>query len=292
MEDKEKLTTQINEEASKEDKSYKKKKKKDILIGKLQLEKKYIPYICLVALGVFLITIGLRDIIADRREAAQAREEYDHLREEFAHIVTQTPTPTPPPTMDNDEIPDDDVIISDADIDNSILSLDELAALNNDFIGWFSIPDLVEYPVVQTTNNSKYVNTTFMGQTNSAGALFMDYRNVDKWDETVSIIYGHRTNDGTMFAPLIRYMESTFMQRNSTLTILTREGKRLTYEIFGAKLTDAWDPAYKTALQDSSRAHEVFPNAPENANHFLLLSTCTRSANHDERLLVYAALVE
>jgi len=249
------------------------------------MERKYIPYIILVALGVFLITVGIQDILADRREAAEARDEYEMLYTMFSGQTRETVQPPdtfvtddPAETIDNPE--------------DMYPTLDELYAMNNDFIGWFSIKGLIEYPVVQGRDNEKYINTTFLGARNSAGTIFMDYRHKNKWDDEVCVLYGHRSYDGSMFAPLERYLNPQYLQRNSTLTITTPDGNTLTYAIFAAKETDAWDRAYEAAFTNPSGASETFPNAPDNATHFLILSTCTRSPDPDERILVFAAKVE
>ena len=249
------------------------------------LDRRYIPYICLVAVGAFFITAGLREIITGQREAAAARIEYDQLREEFAEISKY---PTPEPFIESEEateiIEDDEEAAKEPEPP----SLEDLARMNRDFIGWISIKNIIEYPIVRASDNDKYVNLTFTGQRNTAGAIFMDYRNSDGFDEKVCILYGHHTWDGTMFAPLAKYLDSSFLQRNPTVTITTPDGKYLGYRIFAAKLTNAWDEAYSVGISDAARAAEVFPNAPSNASRFLLMSTCTRSRDKDERILVYA----
>jgi SrtB family sortase len=128
-----------------------------------------------------------------------------------------------------------------------------------------------------------------MGSHNSAGAIFMDYRNTNNFDEHVSILYGHYTRDGSMFTALSRYLDAAFLQQNPNVTVTTRDGRSMTFRIFAAKLTDAWDIAYTVALRDPARAAEEFPNAPAEASRFMLLSTCTRSADDNERILVFAA---
>ena len=118
----------------------------------------------------------------------------------------------------------------------------------------------------------------------------MDYRNREGFDSYVTILFGHRTRDRTMFSPLVNYLDKSFLQENPLITITTRDGDELTYTIFAAKLTDAWDRAYEISFSDSSRAASVFPNAPADASRFLLLSTCTPSSDREERIIVYAAL--
>ena len=269
-------------------KSNKKKarnKKVDNNKKKSPLNRRYIIYLSLVAVGVFFAAAALRVIIGGLLEDASARAEYDQLRDDFPAIANQELTPEPIEEDIEEPIEEED------DIEEiRALSLDELAAINSDFIGWINIGHAIDYPVVRGRDNVKYINTTFTGHRNSAGAIFMDYRNTNGFDEHVSVIYGHYTRDGSMFSSLGRYLDSNFLRQNPNITITTRDGRTLTYRIFAAKLTDAWDDAYTIALTDSSRAAGEFPNAPSNASRFMLLSTCTRSSNDDERILVFAAM--
>jgi len=118
----------------------------------------------------------------------------------------------------------------------------------------------------------------------------MDYRHTEGFDEHVAILYGHNTRDGSMFSVLANFLDPSFRRRNPNINITTRDGKNLTYRVFAAILTDAWDAAYTIGISDNEKAADVFPDAPENASRFLLLSTCTRSSDKDERILVYAAM--
>jgi len=251
-----------------------------------------------VAVGTFLISAGAREIIGGLLEDVRARDEYETLRVGFEEIVA--PLPTPIPIIEADEYTEEEIVEEieeedDEDESERIVrppTLDELSRMNGDFIGWISLRNLIEYPVVRGTDNEKYMNTTFMGHRNTAGAIFMDYRHTEGFGEPVKTIYGHHTRDGMMFAPLVRFLDPDFLQSNSTLVITLPNGSTMTYTIFHAVLTDAWDPAYTTAIWQPERAGEEFPNAPENATRFMLLSTCTRGGSDDERILVFAASTE
>ena len=245
----------------------------------------YIPHICIVAVCTFFIAAGLRDFLTVELEDAAARNEYEQLREIF------TAPPEPEPIQE--EIIDDDLDIIDEEPEEvQRLSMDELAKINSDLVGWISIENHIEYPVVRGNDNYKYMRTTFSGEENRAGAIFMDHRNRNGFDDYVAIIFGHRTRDGTMFAPLVSYLDNTFLRENPIITITTRDGGELTYRIFAAKLTDAWDTAYTMSFTDSARAPATFPNTPQNTTRFLLLSTCTPSSDRDERIIIYAMLEE
>ena len=82
-----------------------------------------------------------------------------------------------------------------------IIDFDALAQTNPEIVGWIYVPGTnINYPVVQTNNNSKYLNTLFDGTANASGAIFLDS------DDTApgmvdqqTTIYGHHMNDGSMF---------------------------------------------------------------------------------------------
>jgi len=247
--------------------------------------RKQIMYGSLIVVGAFFIAAALRAILGGLFEDSDARTEYESLREAFPAVSGQTsPNNDLIPAVEEEEYEN----ISD-EINLRDLSLDELAALNRDFVGWITIGSRIDYPVVRGSDNVKYMNTTFLGHRNTAGAIFMDYRHTKGFDETVCTIYGHHTRDGSMFSALVQYLNPAQIRSSPTVNITARDGRTFTYRIFDARLTDAWDEAYTIGISDSARAATAFTGAPQNASHFLLLSTCTRSRNDDERILVLAA---
>jgi len=252
--------------------------------------RKYIPHVCIVFVCVGLIAVGAWVIFSGQIEDATARNEYEQLRDIFM---------SPPDSqMQHPDNEDTDTEAEDVgpetgenEPDNlSLLSMEELARINDDFIGWISIENHIEYPVVRGTDNDKYIHITFSGERNRAGAIFMDYRNRGGFDDRITILFGHRTRDGTMFSPLLNYTNRSFLQENPLITITTRNGDILTYRIFAAKRTDAWDVAYEAGFSGNTQAAPAFPGAPANATRFLLLSTCSSSEDRNERILVFAAL--
>jgi len=258
------------------------------------LTRRHIIMICLVAVGTFFVTVGALMLLAPELEAGAARDEYRMLREEFAGIPGPTEDLAEPELLSDGadgELPQDIDEEDEPDdvINLSILSLDELAALNSDFIGWMSIRNVLEYPVVRGSDNRRYLNTTFMGHRNSAGAIFMDYRHLSGFDGIAPIIYGHHSWDGSMFAPIVQYLDPGFMERNPNIVITTRDGRTLTYRVFAARHTNQWDYAYTIALLYPQWAATMFPDVPHGKSHFMVLSTCTRGGYDDERILVFAA---
>ena len=167
----------------------------------------------------------------------------------------------------------------------------ELADINPDFVGWISIEGVIDYPVARGKDNEHYLYTTFSGQRNASGAVFMDCRNNGGFDNSVCILYGHNMRDGSMFAPLKKYLSSSFLVDNPNINIVTPKGEFLTYRILAATKTDTWDRAYEFDFSNPPAEAGAIKNAQSGPDRFLLLSTCTDSADRNDRLLIYAQLV-
>jgi len=253
---------------------------------KRPLTHRKIIYALMIVVGLFFAAAALRVILSDVIEDAVARDEYERLRDNFPQISGRPPT-------ENEVTPDEEeLLVTTDERELRDLSLDELAAINGDFIGWINANNnAIDYPIVRGNDNEKYIHTTFFGSSNSAGTIFMDHRHARDFNESIVILYGHHTRDGSMFTSLVNHLDADYRSKNPYITITTRDGRKLNYAVFAAKLTNAWDPAYATVgASDTKKAAESFPNAPANAVRYLLLSTCTRNSDEDERILVFAAL--
>ena len=140
---------------------------------------------------------------------------------------------------------------------------------------------------MQGADNIKYMDTTFSGDKNPAGAIFMDYRSAEGFDSPLVILYGHNMQDGSMFAEL----DPRLIRRN--VLISTSDGELFTYFIISVKHTDIFDSVFaligadEQAVIDYLRLH----NAPDGSNRLLVLATCTSGGNDDQRLLVIAVRV-
>lgn len=86
-----------------------------------------------------------------------------------------------------------------------------LYSKNNDLVGWFNLgeeEEIIHYPVVQTTDNDKYLTTDFYGGYIKSGTLFVDYRaefSPNGEAPNFLVIYGHNTSSSLMFSKLTRY---------------------------------------------------------------------------------------
>ncbi len=85
-------------------------------------------------------------------------------------------------------------------------------AVNDDVVGYIKIDGTdVDYPVVQSEDNSYYMDRDIYGNYLDSGSIFMDYRDIFVPDESKQsqqiVLYGHNMLNGTKFATLHRYRQ-------------------------------------------------------------------------------------
>ena len=268
--------------------------------------KKYAPktgrirqFACAAAflIGVLLVAIATQGLVRGIFENAAARTEYSYLREishDLATVSLSTPPPAPPGghRLRETAIPAAAGQISTTPLpESAIASLEVLAGINPDFVGWIVIPGTtINYPVVRGTCNSQYLRTTFKGKQNTAGAIFMDYRCTRGFNEPATLIYGHNMRDSTMFSPLTGFLNQEFILNHPEVIVIDATGEKLIYRILEAQHTDAWNPAYSLDTSNAAVAAELF--GIDDYGRVLILSTCLDGADRNSRLLVYAVMIE
>lgn len=169
-----------------------------------------------------------------------------------------------------------------------------LFAINPDYVGWIQIPGtVIDYPIARGADNHKYLTTTFSGDNNPAGSVFMDKSNSNAFASEHVILYGHRMKDGTIFSNLEYFLDADYLAENPTIVITLPNGEQCDYRVFAARITDAWDSSYRVAFDDDAdfAAFKEQIGAPADASSVLTLSTCSPSNQYDERVLVHAVPV-
>jgi sortase B len=106
----------------------------------------------------------------------------------------------------------------------SPVDFDALREINPDVVAWVHVPGTgINYPVVHTDDNEKYLNTSYDGKANRCGAIFLDYLNGGDFSDRHVILYGHNMRDGSMFAQLNRFKQQAFFGANREARIYTPE---------------------------------------------------------------------
>ena len=92
-----------------------------------------------------------------------------------------------------------------------MVDFDALRQINPDVVAWirFDEPAVINYPVVQGSDNSEYLSKTFKGYDNTVGTIFVNAYNHADFNDRNTIIYGHYMYNGTMFNELEQYHEKS-----------------------------------------------------------------------------------
>ena len=179
---------------------------------------------------------------------------------------------------------------------------DELLKINNETVGWISINNTkVNYPVVQHTDNSYYLNYDFNKQKNIYGWIYMDYRNSIYNLSDNTIIWGHNIKNGMMFGSL-RYMTNESWYKNPDNQYITyntkiKNMKWKIFSIYRIPVTNDYlyanfaDKSEFQSFIDTIKGRSIydFGTKVTSDDHIITLSTC--STPNTYRLVIHAVLV-
>ena len=123
-----------------------------------------------------------------------------------------------------------------------------LAAINPDIVGWIYIPDtVVNYPVVQTDDNTTYLDLLFDRSGNGSGTIFMDM------DDTApgmvdqqTTIYGHHMYDGSMLKVIDNTTDQAEFDKIQHVYYITRDTTYVLTPLLTAQVEDTFVDARKT----------------------------------------------
>ena len=179
------------------------------------------------------------------------------------------------------------------------VNFDELKGINADTIGWIRFypePSIINYPIVQTTDNEKYLHKTFSDNDNTLGTIFLNAENNSNFNDRNSIIYGHRMKDGSMFRKLDEYKDKDFWKDNPYFYIYTPDGREIVYHIYSAATVKDTDDVYLTGFEndeayqsylDMTKRIAIYDTGVEvtTSDSVVTLSTCT-GASDEHRFVV------
>lgn len=114
------------------------------------------------------------------------------------------------------------------------VDFEELKIINTDTKGWITVNGTnINYPFVQTANNDYYLKHAFDKSYNSAGWVFMDYRNsLDPINKNI-ILYAHGRYDTTMFGSLKNILTSGWLDNTNNYVIrLSTESENTLWQVF------------------------------------------------------------
>ena len=182
------------------------------------------------------------------------------------------------------------------------VDFDELKKMNPDTKGWINVNGTnINYPFVQSSDNRYYLKRSFDKSYNSAGWVFLDYRNSIKPLNKNTILYAHGRIDTTMFGSLKNTLKNDWLNNTDNHVIkLSTDYDNTLWQIFSIyhipTTNDYIQVDFSSDLEFVNWANTLISRSSHNFNtdvsatdNILTLSTCY---NEEEKLVVHAKLIK
>lgn len=152
---------------------------------------------------------------------------------------------------------------------------------NKDIVGWiYSENTPINYPVVQSNDNQYYLRRLINGEYNTAGTIFMDYRNESDLTEDNTVIYGHNMKNDTMFGTLQEYKKQEYYDEHKIMYFCTPE-KNYMIELFAGGTISVDSDIYNLSRMSQNRKDEFIQKSDfktdvivSKEDKIMTLSTC------------------
>ena len=241
-------------------------------------------------LGAYYAAQFASSLTPDYGEAAEARP------------AGPTPAPTPDRSIRKGPLPyalKDKVVLDKAAI---LPELRDIYDLNNDLMGWITIPDtVIDYPVVQSEDPEFYLDHDFYGEENINGQIILDML-CDPYTPSYNLVVsGHHMKNGSMFGGLPQYRNRSYWEKHKFLEMDTLM-ERKHYILFACFYSADYDEdetgfRYNAIIDykmDADRwleeivENQLYDTGIERAfgDEFITLTTCDRSRHRNGRFVV------
>ena len=182
------------------------------------------------------------------------------------------------------------------------VNFQELKKENNDTKGWIQVAGTnINYPFVQTENNDYYLSHSFKKKTNSAGWIFLDYRNnINNLDRN-TIIYGHGRLDTSMFGSLKNIINNDWLKNSDNFIIkLSTESHNTLWQVFSVYKIPTTNDYIQVNFKNDNEFKEFYNKLLSRSIHdfktnvttkdkILTLSTCY---NDSDKVVLHAKLIK
>lgn len=182
--------------------------------------------VALIVAGVALLLAAAFIFVRAQLGYREAQTTYDRLE---ANVVTDSA---------GDDLPSVD--------------FDELEAINPDVVGWIYVPGTpINYPVVQTTDNTTYLRKLFDGTPNGSGTVFMDCDDTAPGGiDRQTTLYGHHTQDGKMFRAVDYALDQEKFDQIGTVYYMTRDATYVCRPLMDCLVEDTFTDARIASFED------------------------------------------
>lgn len=182
------------------------------------------------------------------------------------------------------------------------VDFNELKEINKDVKGWIQVNGTnINYPFSQADDNSYYLTHSFDKSYNSAGWIFLDYRNNISINDRNTILFGHGRVNQFMFGSLSDILTSGWLNNSSNHVVkLSTEYQNTLWQVFSVyripTTSDYIQTNFRSDEEFSTFVHMLLSRSAYNFNttvsssdRILTLSTCY---NNMDKVVLHAKLIK
>lgn len=156
-----------------------------------------------ISLSVAIVCMGI--IVYQYTTSMQESNDLSNIADTYTEVAAPT-------AKDTSQLP-------------PIVDFDGLKAINNEISGWLYIPGtVINYPVLTSTDQTKYLRKDYKGNHSTNGSIFTDYENDNDLNTDQHIVlYGHHLPWTAMFTEVQKYVEPDFFNSHKLAYFETPE---------------------------------------------------------------------
>lgn len=250
---------------------------------RIQIKKQYVILMIIFAISMVVLAYKLYEHYRQTESNSNIREELNTINEEIKTKSEEEKTLT------------------------KIEKLEELQKTNTDIVALIEIEGTnINYPVLQTDNNSYYMNHNYKKEESKDGSLFLDKDYNWELPSSNLLVYGHNNiGSSEMFVELMKYKDQAFYNDHKTIKFTTNQ-EESEFEIIAVFLsrvyykseTDVFRYYYFINAENEQEFNSYVQNCKNSSlynieataqygDQLLTLSTCSYHTNNG-RLAVVA----
>lgn len=194
-----------------------------------------------------------------------------------------------------------DGIFSSNNYETIDVDFDALLTQNKNTVGWLKVNNTnINFPVLQSNDNSYYLTHNFNNAYNSAGWIFADYKNNFEQLDKNTIIYGHNRRNNTMFSNLKYLLNSEwFNDENNRYFIFNTKNRNYIAQIFSVYKINTNNLMLSNSFESETEFDTFINNCISISIYNFgldisyqdnIVTLCTCDNNTQYRILVHAKL--
>ena len=251
-------------------------------------------------ISLFVLSFALTNLILWKLESISVESQISGM--DTASVVSEVADSVDTEIIDQSDIDPSNPYWDYIKMNLIDVNFSDLLAQNSDTAGWIQVNGTnINYPFVQSSDNSFYLTHSFDKSYNRAGWVFMDYRNDKAGNNKNTILYAHGRVDQVMFGTLKNILNNGWLNDTDNYVIkLSTPYENTLWQIFSVYYLPTTNDYIATDFTNNvqfskftdmliERSMYDFSTTVAPEDKILTLSTCYSST---EKLAVHAKLIK